>query len=51
MIKGLETNLQKMMATLNVNLVLKANMSKLMLLMQLINIKHETGESLDSYFG
>jgi hypothetical protein len=49
MIKGL--NLQKMMATLNTNLALKANVSKLMLLTQLINIKCETREALDSYFG
>jgi hypothetical protein len=51
MIKGLETNLRKMMATLDVNLVLKAKVSKWMLLTQLINIKCETGEVLDSYFG
>jgi hypothetical protein len=51
MIKGLETNLWKMMATLDVNLALKANVSKLMLLTQLINIKHKTREALNSYFG
>ncbi len=51
MIKGLESNPRKMMATLDANLAPKANASKLTLLTQLINIKRESGEALDSYYG
>jgi hypothetical protein len=49
MIKGLKMNLRKMITTLNVNLALKANVSKLMLLTQLINLKCKP-EALDTYF-
>jgi hypothetical protein len=51
MVKGLETNPRKMMTTLDANLAPKANTSKLTLLTQLINIKREPGEALDTYFG
>lgn len=48
MIKGLKTNPQKMMATLNINLTPKANTSKLMLLTQLISIRCKPGKLLET---
>jgi hypothetical protein len=50
MVRGHKMDLVKMIKILKANLVPKVNMSKLTLLMQLVNLRRKSGEALNSYF-